>query len=127
MKRTTLFSIILVLALTISNPVFAQTKIDFVYAIPATNALYVHPQTTITINSPEKIKENDALAAFFTVTGTQSGNHSGNVVLSDDQQSIIFKPDQVFAYGELVSVTVKSGIPTVSGSIINGFSLHFTI
>ncbi len=127
MKRTTLITIILLLSLTISNPVFAQTKIDFVYAIPTQNALYVHPQTTITINSPEKIKESDALAAFFTVTGTQSGDHSGNVVLSDDQQSIIFKPDQVFAYGEVVSVTLKPGIATVSGSILNGLSLHFAI
>ena len=126
MKRATLVTILLMIV-TISNPVFAQTKIDFVYAIPATNALYVHPQTTITINSPEKIKENDALAAFFTVTGTQSGNHSGNVVLSDDQQSIIFKPDQSFSYGETVLVAVRPGIATVSGAILNELSLHFTI
>jgi hypothetical protein len=47
--------------------------------------------------------------------------------LSDDQKSIIFKPDQIFAYGETVSVNVRPGIATISGASLNGLSFQFTI
>jgi hypothetical protein len=46
------------------------------------------------------------LAAMFSVAGSTSGKHSGEAAVSDDGETIVFKPHRAFAPGETVSVTL---------------------
>ncbi len=127
MKKISVVILLLILSLTNLHPVSGHVQTNFVYSVPVPNALYVPPETTITLNSAISMNAGGALASYFTVTGTKSGTHTGKVVLSDDYNSIIFKPDVSFENGEKVSVIVKPGISTTSGAILTGFSFSFTI
>lgn len=127
MKKVRWIAILLVVVMTISHPAMAQTKVDFVFISPVPNALYVPTETSITLNSPELIEGNQILEGFIDVMGVQSGRHDGKAILSDDHTSIIFKPFQAFANGEAVSVSIKPGIKTISGAVLNGYSTHFKI
>ena len=48
-------------------------------------------------------------------------------MLSDDQRTIIFKPDDPFALGDTVSVLVASGLISMAGQAVEGTSFSFQI
>lgn len=84
------------------------------------------PGTTIAIRQGEPIAPDSVAADRFNVTGSSSGAHSGVAVLADDGETVIFKPQQPFALGETVSVSVDRGIQTKSGQVLEPVSFDFT-
>jgi len=58
------------------------------------------------------------------VIGSRSGIHNGNLILSSDLKTLIFKPYNRFMLGEEVKVRLISGIQTYSG--INLVPIEFT-
>ena len=80
------------------------------YQSPVPQAEYILPQTTVIIR-PAGIIDTSLLSnpTLFHVEGSGSGLHSGEVILSDDRQTIIFKPYTPFAPGERVFVNVDLG------------------
>ena len=95
---------------------FSQT---FEYISPKENSALVSLSTNIILKSSQYIDRSSLSPDEFVVIGSKSGNHSGVVKLSDDNKTILFFPDIKFAANEVVNVTVKPGIKTISG---NGFS-----
>ncbi len=98
----------------------------FVYIDPQPGARFVSPTTTIAVR-PDALLNGRALPqSLFHVVGTQSGQHAGQVVLADDQQTVIFKPQQPFRFGETVHVTLKAGLLSTGGDTLGGTSFAFT-
>jgi hypothetical protein len=78
------------------------------YLSPLPGAKLVSRQTNLIV----RLKGGTARYAFdpksmFSVVGSRSGSCSGTVVLSDDGETIVFKPDAPFEPGEDVSVVVR--------------------
>src|SRR5579864_8695506 len=94
------------------SPVLAtQAKIsgtakNFIeYQWPKDGDKYVPQRTTFIIRPSKSFIENRSASDFsFTVYGEISGGHLGKVIISDDHQTVIFKPDLPFALDESVSV-----------------------
>lgn len=79
-----------------------------VYLSPLPSATLVSKDATI-IFRPIDTRFRDAAGVRFDVSGTMSGACSGEVVVSDDGVTTIFKPYRSFIPGESVAVTIRAG------------------
>jgi len=78
------------------------------YYSPVQNASYVSKNTTIAVRFGPGLTTQDLATLRIMVTGDISGLHVGQTLLADDHKTVIFKPDQPFAPGEQVQVSVTS-------------------
>jgi hypothetical protein len=63
----------------------------------------------------------------IVVTDAANNRYSGNIVLSSDGKTLIFKPHGQFNAGEVVEVSFLSGVKDQSGSSIPSFTFQFTV
>ncbi|UCH64795.1 MAG: aryl-sulfate sulfotransferase [Ignavibacterium sp.] len=85
------------------------------------------PETNIIIREAGKIDELTLINNNLIVTGSISGKHPGSFVLSDDQRTIIFKPNENFMKGETVYVYYSGGISNIGGDELPPFDFKFKI
>ena len=100
------------IAFSIFNNLSAQTLTDpqkeIIYISPQPGSRLVTPQSNIIIRFSEKISPFINSATFFNVYGAVSGKHSGKIILAEDQTTLLFNPDQPFAYNEKVTVNLNN-------------------
>src|SRR5580765_6136653 len=70
-----------------------------IYLEPVQNAQYVRLQNNIIIGFDKKILNSD-LNSHIRVTGSLSGNHTGEIILTPDRKKLIFKPSEPFQFNE---------------------------
>ena len=92
-----------------------------VYRSPDNGETYVPARTTLIARFDHAIVRRHSTEDFsFIVRGESSGIHLGKVLISDDKETVIFKPSQTFNLGELVTVILsfedEKNIGTVSYS-----------
>ncbi len=97
-----------------------------IYLEPVQNAQFVSKGTTITVRYGPTLQSADLSNINFNVQGTQSGAHTGQTILADDNKTVIFKPDQQFTEGEQVNVTITPQNLDAKG-ISNPISYPFTV
>jgi hypothetical protein len=106
----------------------AQAPLPLAYVSPRPGAMLVSADTAIAIRQGNDI---DAATVqrhgMFAVSGSQSGAHSGRVLLADDRQTVIFEPAQPFAPGETVSVVAGNGLRTARGAAIEPVAFQFGV
>ena len=107
--------------------VLAEGPAKLVYISPQPGARLVTPGTTIALRLDGPIALGAGDSALFHVAGEESGVHGGALVLADDRETLIFKPEQPFALGERVKVVIDRGLRTASGEVFEGLSLTFAI
>lgn len=98
------------------------------YQSPVEGARYVSPQTNIIIRPGGLIEESSLhTPLLFEVNGSESGGHDGEVILSDDQKTVIFKPYTPFLAAETVTVTLNRGLRLKTGDMIAPTTFGFAI
>jgi len=105
---TTLGAILLVLPLAALAAAAGSTPTPHLeYTSPMQGARYVRPGTGLILrfDQPLRPAAGTALPAVVA-TGSRTGVHAGRTVLADDGRTLVFKPQQAFAWGEEVAVTV---------------------
>jgi hypothetical protein len=85
-------------------------------------------ESTIIIRQGEDINSSTLDQDRVIVKGSQSGLIPGELILSTDNKTIIFKPFNKFVPDETVQVKIKTGIETTSGNRLPSmeFSFHVT-
>ncbi len=113
---------------------FAQNKTgksednQLIYVSPMPGAVMVTPQTNIILRSKDLLNSTSiSTQSLINVNGSVSGYHSGKIILSDDQKTLMFQPDIPFSLGEKVSVILNDGLSTLAGDKIKGKTFDFTI
>jgi len=124
MKKIILPVLMIWLLFFFSLTLRAQTN-SFQYVSPKPSSILVSVKTNIILKYGESIDKNSFNKNFITVEGSKSGFHSGESLLSDDNKTIVFNPENVFDYGEQVTVTLKNGIRTIYNTIIPEYSFSF--
>lgn len=76
------------------------------YVFPLPDSTRLNPQTSIIVRYEGAANAALVSASSFMVIGQASGAHPGRVALSDDGATVTFTPDQPFAAGEAVHVSV---------------------
>src|ERR1051325_3969041 len=115
--------VLTLLAFGISSQAFGKIQ----YQFPANGATAISRTTSIIIRPGDYINSKTVSASLLSVKGAFSGNHTGWFVLSDDKKTLVFTPTFAFTYSERVTVTLKSGIKTTAGKLVDAFSFYFTI
>lgn len=106
----------------------AQKPETVQYIFPLHNSTLNSRSSHIMIRSGYNIDKTTLYdKTLIKIHGSESGNHSGQMKLSTDHQTIIFKPDQLFDPGETVTVTILDGLMNQNGTDIPRFTFHFTI
>ncbi|MGA7160888.1 MAG: aryl-sulfate sulfotransferase [Bacteroidota bacterium] len=130
MKRFVPTSVVIVFSLFTSVCFNAQAEnnahVDYISPIPG-SALNM-PLASIIIRTQEEIDRSSITSGgLISVTGTTSGVHTGKLVLSDDDKTLVFVPDAPFTEGEEVTVNIFDGLHATNGSAIAPLKFNFTI
>jgi hypothetical protein len=130
MKKYNLLTILLglsfVLALAACSPSALVEQSSPQYYSPLQNAEYVSKGATIAVRYGPPLTEQDLAGLKFNVQGSQSGPHTGQTILADDKNTVIFKPGQPFTPGEQVKVDV-SGLDLDAQHNYRPFSYSFSV
>jgi hypothetical protein len=108
--------------------IFAQNfkKKQFQYISPLTSSKLNSTRTNIIIRYGDAfnktILNNDSI---FSVNGSKSGHHSGKIILAEKGKTLIFRPEKIFADGEIVSVKLSGNLITVSAEKIPELQFSF--
>jgi hypothetical protein len=86
----------------------------------------VSNKTNIILRNSGFIDRTTLSTSRIRVTGSESGEHAGEFILSDDGRTIVFNPDMAFSRGEEVSVVLAEGIKTSTGVEVPEFSFTFS-
>ncbi len=86
---------------------------QFISPIPG-SSLHL-PETSIIIRQGDSIDRSTLANNKLEVTGSRSGIHQGDLILSSDTKTLIFKPYNPFIFGEEVIVKLGNGVLTYSG------------
>lgn len=101
---------------------------QFQYISPVPNSKLHLPQETIILRNENPLNESSVYSKnLFEVIGSHSGAHACDIVLTEENRTILLKPKIPFTGGEKVSVNVSDGIRTKSGDEVKGISFCFFI
>jgi hypothetical protein len=119
MKRTLLlFSLILCW-----NFISAATPFQFLAPLPGSRGHNI--DRNIIIREGNEFDPSSINEKIFSIYGSKSRSHSFQIILADDQKTIILQPSSSLAYDEEVIVTIRRGLKTSSGKIVEGVSYSF--
>ncbi|MCD4730569.1 MAG: aryl-sulfate sulfotransferase [Bacteroidales bacterium] len=99
----------------------------FNYISPVPGSKYIMPQNNIALRHGDPIQVESLQNFSIHVTGTESGRITGRIVLSDDLRTVIFKPDNPFAFGEEVQVVVFGELKTKTGLLLERVDFSFSV
>jgi hypothetical protein len=97
------------------------------FCSPKPNSIGINPETVIILRYGKPLDVNTIKDDWLQVTGELSGKHTGTFTLNKDKMTLIFKPDQCFAFNEKVSLHMQSGIRTQAGEELPLFDYGFTV
>jgi hypothetical protein len=73
------------------------------YVYPKPGSKMVSNKTNIILRNVTDINESTIKHNLISVVGSESGIHTGDFVLSDDNKTIVFNPHTAFAHDEDVN------------------------
>jgi len=111
--------------LILSVGLYAQNNIPYQFISPRPASLMVSNETNIILRHASVIDPGTLSNAIMEVEGSKSGVHSGELILSDDNKTIVFNPHITFAASEDVRVVLMEGVKTLSGAAIPEYSFSF--
>lgn len=118
---------LLIIALFISGVVLPIAGQEIIYLSPAPGSTFNPSASTVIIKCSNQIIESSLYENIIFVIGSESGKHTGKILLADDKQTIIFKPDEHFLPGEMVEVFINEGIKTIDGMSVPPYNFEFSI
>ena len=106
----------------------AQESTTYEYIFPKPNSEYLQQGTGIIIRFRDALDlEASAKSSLLTVRGSTSGDHKGEMSVSDDGKVLMFHPERDFDAGETVMVNVGDAVMLTSGRKGGGFTFRFSI
>ncbi|MEJ2196928.1 MAG: hypothetical protein P8X73_19010, partial [Ignavibacteriaceae bacterium] len=101
---------------------------DFEYISPVPGSGMNMPETNVIIRFGPAFSSNDVYSPnLVEVRGDKSGLHSGDLILSEKNKTLLFNPDVPFQKGEVVSVKFLRSTKTEDGKLIPALSFYFKI
>jgi len=113
--------------LAATTMLFAAKPSSVEYISPTDGARFIPRNSNIIIRPGENIDRSSFVDDKILVVGSKSGQHSGEIVFSPDEKTVIFEPDQPFEPSESVIITLKEGCRIQDGTPVPAFSFKFTV
>lgn len=100
---------------------------DFAYLSPVPGSRLVSPQNNVALRLGTPLEASSVSAALLSVTGSRSGAHAGQLQLTADGLTLVFRPAQPFATGETVRVRLSAGARTRAGAGVPALDYTFQV
>ena len=101
---------------------------EYQYLSPVPNSCMNSPETNIIIRYGSEYKASDIYDNnLIRVTGNKSGLHLGQIILAEDDRTLLFEPDFPFLAGETVTVKLVRQIETKENQPAPMLSFNFRI
>jgi len=104
----------------------AKGEHPYQFVSPKPGSIVVSNETNLIFRYSGFIDGTGLSTSLIMVEGSESGEHAGELILSDDGRTIVFNPDLAFASEEEVYVELAKGIRTRAGDELPGFTFHFS-
>jgi len=108
-----------------SHSLVAQNGNPYQFISPRPASTMVSAETNIILRHSALVDPVSLSDDLILVGGSISGAHGGELLLSDDNKTIVFNPHIAFVANEVVSVSIEEGMKTLAGSPIPKFSFSF--
>ncbi len=110
-----------------ANPIDAgEYSTPYQYLSPTPNSTYNTARSSIIMRVGSLIEEASLTEGTISAVGSKSGKISGQLILSSDLLTIIYKPHNPFLPDEKVEITIN-GIRTIDGKNVPSFAFAFLI
>jgi len=97
------------------------------YISPKPDSKYNNPETSIILTHNIRFKPQIIDKNVFSITGSVSGNHVFEVLIVENNKTIILKPSKPFAEGEFVHIYLNNNLLLENNTVIEPFSYKFQI
>ncbi|MFH2034984.1 MAG: FG-GAP-like repeat-containing protein, partial [Candidatus Zixiibacteriota bacterium] len=94
---------------------------------PNQNDLNIIPSTEINLTLDTTMSSSTFSNSTLIVHASQTGLHSGTISYDEPTKTATFEPDEDFAPGEIVTVTLTDGIESTEGVPLKPYTWSFTI
>src|SRR5262249_39852896 len=94
---------------------WSGTPDGYAYLSPTPGSQRVSPWNNVVIRPGGRVGPSSLAGKDLSVVGSASGVHAGQLSVSSDERSLVFDPDQPFALGERVVVSLTRGVSTSEG------------
>jgi len=108
-----------------SLSLLAQNGKPYQFISPKPASIMVSGETNIILRHSDLVDPVSLSHELIKVEGSVSGIHGGELLLGDDNKTIVFNPHKAFAPNEIVNVELLDGVKTLSGSAIPKFSFSY--
>ncbi|MBN2174819.1 MAG: aryl-sulfate sulfotransferase [Bacteroidales bacterium] len=123
MTKRGLFGLMLFIALAANS----QNHVDLKYISPLPGSIYIMPQNNVAIRYGEKFDILSIKISAIRVYNSRQEEIFGDLVLSDDEKTLIYRPFKPYPLGDKIYVEVAEGLKTVSGKFIHPVNFCFTV
>ena len=129
MKKNMVLVLVVLFLTTSVGLTYAKNLSDsFQYISPIPGSKLVSKETGIILRPGEILAiDNNIITSLARIEGSISGSHSYEALISDDQKTVILKPDNLFQPGEIVTVALEKRLTTITGQQSGTGSFSFTI
>jgi len=109
------------------NPTFGQNintgKFQYIFPVPSSKLNST--KTNIIVRFGDAFDYSVLSKNPLQLAGNIGGNYTGRTILAENNRTLIFYPDNEFRNGEIVTVTLKENLKTVSNEPVPGLSYSF--
>ncbi|MFA7421153.1 MAG: aryl-sulfate sulfotransferase, partial [Melioribacteraceae bacterium] len=106
----------------------AQQISNYKYISPIPNSEFVSKETNIIIRYGDKIsRQSISSLCNISIVGSASGSHETNIILSDDDETIVLNVPVPFYPNEIVNVHFNPDVRTIGGTRIPMLDFSFKI
>lgn len=118
----------LIVVFLVAHITFAAKPTEIQYVSPIHNSTLNSRMSGIIIRPGDDLDEMSIdFSGQIVVTDTANRRYSGDITLSTDGKTLIFKPHEQYEAGEDVHVAFLSGVTDISGDSIPCFEFQFTV
>ncbi len=105
-----------------------DTDVNIIETSPLTNELNVNPDANILVRFSEDVDSASLNNSTIIVEGNLKGLYDGNISYYAPTYTLTYNPDDEFEPGELITVTLTTGIQTQLGATLESpYSFAFTV
>jgi len=105
----------------------SEHALGYEYISPAPGSALILPNADVILRPGGAVNAASVGAGLLRVQGSVSGDHDGDLRLSDDGRTLTFRPAAPFVPGERVSCVVAPGLQTDTQSTVSPVAFDFTV
>lgn len=120
--------ILILIAIFYSYCCISQEEyVDLTYISPIPNSKFIMPGNNIVLRHGEKFDIGSVKQSMLRISTSKGAEIHGELKLSDDGKSLIFKPRQSYNLGDVIKVQLGCGLKTKSGLKIKPIQFQFEV